>query len=226
MPNKVGNVDCTLCGDCVRACPHDNIELAARVPGAELLDDRRRSGIGRFRLRPDLAALFVVFTVGGLLNAFAMTGPAVAMSGAALAALFTAALAVPILILTRRRWIATAYALAPLGLGIWAGHYGFHFLTGALTIVPVAQAAAIDATGAAPLGEPLWQLVGMPSGSVFPIQIGVLLLGAAGSAGLTWATATGSRRRAVPGLVLVALIAAAAVWTFAQPMAMRGVGLM
>ena len=37
LPAKVGNLDCTLCFDCVRACPHDNIALASRAPGAELL---------------------------------------------------------------------------------------------------------------------------------------------------------------------------------------------
>ena len=47
LPSKVGNLDCTFCLDCVQACPHDNVALAARVPGAELLDLRRRSGIGR-----------------------------------------------------------------------------------------------------------------------------------------------------------------------------------
>ena len=34
LPAKVGNMDCTLCLDCVHACPHDNIALGARVPGA------------------------------------------------------------------------------------------------------------------------------------------------------------------------------------------------
>ena len=52
---KVGNLDCTFCLDCVHACPHDNIALMTRVPGIELLDTRRRSGIGRLAQRPDLA---------------------------------------------------------------------------------------------------------------------------------------------------------------------------
>jgi ferredoxin len=76
LPSKVGNLDCTLCFDCVRACPHDNIGLTSRVPGEELASDERRSGIGRLASRPDLAALAVLFTFGGLLNAFAMTGTA------------------------------------------------------------------------------------------------------------------------------------------------------
>ena len=33
LPAKVGNLDCTLCLDCVHACPHDNIALAVRAPG-------------------------------------------------------------------------------------------------------------------------------------------------------------------------------------------------
>ena len=74
LPLKVGNMDCTLCLDCVHACPHDNIALAGRVPGAELADSGRRSGIGRFAQRRDIAALAVVFTFGSLLNAFGMTG--------------------------------------------------------------------------------------------------------------------------------------------------------
>ena len=74
LPAKVGNLDCTLCFDCVQACPHDNIGLVTRTPGAELADARRRSGIGRLAQRRDLVALTVVFVFGGLLNAFAMIG--------------------------------------------------------------------------------------------------------------------------------------------------------
>ena len=31
VPQKVGNIDCTLCLDCVQACPHDNIGLLSRA---------------------------------------------------------------------------------------------------------------------------------------------------------------------------------------------------
>ena len=76
---KVGNLDCTMCLDCVHACPHDNIALVTRTPGAELLERGRRSGIGRLPQRADLAALAVVFTFAALVSAFAMTGPAYAI---------------------------------------------------------------------------------------------------------------------------------------------------
>jgi ferredoxin len=79
QPGKFGNMDCTFCLDCVRACPHDNVTLAPRLPGSELWEDRRRSGIGRFFERADLAALVVTFTFGALLNAFAMVSPVYAL---------------------------------------------------------------------------------------------------------------------------------------------------
>ena len=61
---KVGNLDCTFCLDCVYACPHGNVGLVGRMPGAELSADAPRSGVGRPSRREDWAALAVVFTFG------------------------------------------------------------------------------------------------------------------------------------------------------------------
>jgi ferredoxin len=211
LPSKVGNLDCTLCMDCVHACPHDNIALAPRIPGVELADSRRRSGIGRLSRRWDISALAVVFTFGALVNAFGMIGASRTTESAlstmlgtsseapALAIVFTAGLLVlPVVLLgaaaalTRRAAmdrartvlqiaVNFAYALVPFGFGMWLAHYGFHLLTGAFAIVPVVQRAAAQAAGTAVLGAPLWQLTGMRPGSVFPIQTGFILLGAIGS---------------------------------------------
>ena len=94
-------------------------------------------------------------------------------------------------------------------------------------MVPVTQAAAIDLLGFAALGEPLWRLVGMPPGAVFPIQLGFVLLGTAGSLALVHAASvreSPSRPwpESAPWLLFVAALAAATLWTLAQPMAMRG----
>jgi hypothetical protein len=121
-----------------------------------------------------------------------------------------------------------AYALVPVGLGVWIAHYGFHLLTGIMTAGPVAQSAAIDAFGRAALGEPSWSWVGMQPGSVFPIQLGFVLLGAAGSVALVRSIsrpgdASKPSLASAPWLVLVAILAATAVWILAQPMDMRAV---
>jgi polyferredoxin len=259
LPSKIGNMDCTLCLDCVHACPHDNIALTTRVPAMELLDPRRRSGIGRVAARPDIAALAAVFTFAALVNAFAMTAPAAAVERwfadlldvstetAPLGILYLIALvATPAVLLTsaaastrvavrdRARGLtatAMAYAIAlvPFGFGAWLAHYGFHLLTGVLTIVPVTQSAAIDLSGWAILGEPVWRLSGMPPGAVYPVQLGFVLLGACGAIGLAHATSLRdyperAGRASVPWILVVLLLAAASVWIIGQPMEMRGLG--
>ena len=75
QPRKSSNMDCTFCLDCIHACPHENIGIVASMPGGELWHDPRRSGIGRFSRRLDLAALCVVLVAGAFANAALMTGP-------------------------------------------------------------------------------------------------------------------------------------------------------
>ncbi len=77
QPAKSGNLDCTFCLNCVRACPQGNVGLMLVPPGRELWTDRRRSGIGRLSQRPDLAVLAVVLVFGALANAGAMVAPVV-----------------------------------------------------------------------------------------------------------------------------------------------------
>jgi hypothetical protein len=257
LPSKIGNLDCTFCLDCVKACPHDNVAIAVRLPGAELVDGKRRSGIGRLTARPDIAALAVLFAFGAQLNAFAMTGPAydlqhwlagslrILPEWAVLAAIFIAGLGVIPAILLGSAAAGTrllagggsaaggvvhyAAALVPFGFGVWLAHYGFHLLTGALTIVPVVQSTVLAAAGWAALGEPRWPWTGLQPGTVFPLQIGFVLLGTIGAL----AVARGISERehpARPGLatlpwaVLFSLLAAAGLWIFTQPMEMRGMG--
>jgi hypothetical protein len=213
MPAKVGNIDCTFCMDCVQACPHDNIVLAPRVPGLELADTRRRSGIGRLTQRRDLAALVVLFVFGALTNAFAMVTPVrrvefwiadlvgARSEAVILASVFASLIVVaPAVLLAGASWCARVltrdarpmfaltmryvYALVPFGFGVWLAHYGFHLLTGVLVVVPITQATAIDVFGRALLGEPLWRWAGMRPGAVFPIQMGLLALGTIGSLGV------------------------------------------
>jgi len=122
-----------------------------------------------------------------------------------------------------------AYGLVPFGFGMWLAHYGFHLLTGALTVVPVTQSAAIDLMGWAALGDPLWRWAGMRPGAVFPIQLGCILLGTFGSLAVMHDISLRDypdrpARATAPWGIVVLLLAATAIWVLFQPMEMRGIG--
>ncbi len=209
QPLKAGNMDCTFCLDCVHACPHDNVGVMGRVPGDELVIDPKRSGIGLFSRRKDLAALAIVFTFGALLNAFGMVSPIyvvekwlasamhVSHETPVLSVIFGFFLVLePLVLLGLAVWLTRgwgrieqpplriavrySYALVPLGFGMWLAHYGFHFFTGVLTFIPVTQ-SALASLGLHFLGDPRWTLTGIPVRFVQPIELCFIGLGFAGS---------------------------------------------
>jgi len=268
---KAGNMDCTFCLDCVHACPYDNIGLIARTPTAELWSDPWRSGIGRFSQRTDLAALVTVLTFGAYLNAFAMIRPVYALQEGLARLLKTASptpglllifaiglLLLPAVLLgaasalTRiqvaplaslaeiaRRYV---WALVPMGFGMWLAHYAFHFLTGALTIVPVMQSFLADVGIYG--GELRWDLGPIvPQSWLFPIEAALLYLGATGSiiaaVRIAQSHLTGIRRQtgkrngpnaalaaAGPWMLLTLILLGFGIWILVQPMEMRGTMMM
>jgi ferredoxin len=254
QPRKVGNMDCTFCLDCVHACPHDNVGILGRLPGTELLAGPIRSGIGYFSRRKDLAVLAMVFTFGALLNAFGMVSPVYALEGwlgrvlhlgreaPVLGIIFAFFLILePVLMLglaawATRTWAASqrallplvvryTYGLVPLGFGMWLAHYGFHFLTGLYTIIPVTQ-SALASVGWPVFGQPRWTLTGLPSNIVEVIEIGFLLLGLAGSLMVTYGLAEDDSPRQpmrafLPWAVVGLALWVASMWLMFQPMEMR-----
>ena len=256
LPRKIGNLDCTLCLDCVYACPHDNVGLLTRMPGAELQNVKTRSGIGRIENRFDFTTLAVVFTFGAILNAFAMISPVYALERwiaeatglrvewPILAGIFAFGLVLePAILLGGAATLTTritrprqsvfevlnrfARSLLPIGFGVWLAHYGFHFLTGWMTVIPVAQNAALQSFGWPMLGQPKWQLGGLPESIVFPIEVGFMCLGLAGSWSIAWSIAKALAPQRTwtcfaPWGALHLLLFATAVWIMTQPMDMRG----
>jgi ferredoxin len=256
QPRKVGNLDCTFCLDCVYACPHDNVGILTRIPAAELEDDGPRSGLGTITRRFDMTALAVVFLFGALLNAFAMISPVYVLEQSIadftglrvewpiLGAIFTVALVLePAILLGGAAWltrrntrkeepllsIVNQYArtLFPLGFGIWLAHYGFHFFTGCLTVIPVAQNAAVQTFGSPLLGEPRWQLAGLPESVVFPMEVGFMSLGLIGSLTVAWAVSHRFAPSRVwgsfwPWAILHVALFIAGISIMTQPMDMRG----
>jgi hypothetical protein len=126
-------------------------------------------------------------------------------------------------------WVTRyAYALVPLGFGVWLAHYGFHFLTGFWTLVPVSQSFAADMVGSPLLGAPRWELGPLlPRGWLYPLELGFLALGWFGSLLVAHQLAEQDAgpdawRAALPWAVLLTILFAFAIWLMGQPMEMRG----
>ncbi len=184
LPRKVGNLDCTLCLDCVHACPHDNIGILPVTPGRHFGNEANDSGIGRLKDRPDLAALILVLVFGAFANAGGMVapvqagqkaltsllglpGPLASTTAYYLIALVAApSLAFGLAIAIDQRWGEGAsnwwetptrfsYSLVPLGFAMWLAHYNFHLLTSCWTVIPAAQ-RFVEGLGWHFLGKPEW----------------------------------------------------------------------
>jgi cytochrome c oxidase assembly factor CtaG/ferredoxin len=185
VPAKAGNLDCTLCMDCVKACPTDNIGIFAGSPVRDLTRDPVRSSIGRLSRRADIAAVAIVIVSAAFASAAAMVAPVsgildhfrslVASQAVDLAANFFLDALCPALLglflvvavwagrrnidghtPRREHFCRFALALLPLGLGMWAAHLLFHLATGWATLDPVLHQAALDFSVHG-LARPQWQ---------------------------------------------------------------------
>ncbi|MCP4167647.1 MAG: FesM [Chloroflexi bacterium] len=251
VPRLQSNLDCIFCLDCARACPHDNVALAARFPLRELSQ-------GVWPQRWDVAFLALLFVGASLANAFGMVPPVyelqaglmswLPMLGNGLSLLFIfgflelllpATLGLSAAWLSQRlsgtddslRLVFTRYvpALVPLGFTIWLAHYGFHFATGALTIIPVFQNFLID-HGILMLGVPDWSLAAiLPFRWLLPLEMLAIGIGFMGSLYVLneRASATHTRqsdmiKALLPWIILALALALAAIYLFSMPMEMRG----
>jgi hypothetical protein len=123
-----------------------------------------------------------------------------------------------------------ALALVPLGLSMWSAHVLFHLLTGWSSLWPVAQRAAGD-LGLHALGTASWGLVSplVSADAMLRLQILLLDLGLLVSLYVGWRIVRGAgvglrltRGPLVPWVTVAVSLYAVGVWTFLQPMAMRG----
>lgn len=258
VPTIQSNMNCTLCLDCVKACPYDNVALATRIPGNELFRQT-------WRHRLDLAWLAIVAAFIALGNAFGMTPPVYRLevqlanllnteSEALVLGLlyFLGAVAGPLLLVYAVAWLSRqftsggpnrelslhrlvmrhAYSFVPLGFAIWLAHYLFHFLIGAMTIVPAFQTFFQRTLNWPIFGEPNWQLATLfvPATSTVQLLQSIITYGGLLAAlTLSLRTASNTQRNgrralleALPWLILLIGLAVASGATFLLPMEMRG----
>lgn len=254
VPQIKSNLDCVFCLDCARACPHDNVALAARKPLIELTSDA-------WPRRWDVAFLALVFAFAAVGNAFGMVPPVYTLETRLAELLGTGSEALILLIIfgtilfvlpaafgigaawlsrqadaahrtTPLRVVFARYApvVVPLGFGIWFAHYWFHFASGALSLVPVAQSFLLD-HGIALLGrQPAWMLGPiMPDSWLIVLELAGVLVGLLASLLVLSRKASAAshdertaRKVMLPWLALLILLALAAVAVFMLPMEMRG----
>jgi polyferredoxin len=215
QPKKVGNLDCTFCLDCVKACPHDNVGLIAIAPAKTLLAGTYRSSVGRLTRRLDWIVLMTLVTFGAFVNAAGMTDPVMmwehgwharlgihAMPWIVAGFVLAGTIVAPALLFSLCGMLSMgikteaaikkfSILLAPLGVGMWSAHIAFHALGG---FVP----------------------------NVTPLEIMLLDGGVLLTLYLIWRVGQGSVRITAPWISLAIALYCVGLWIFFQPMQMRG----
>jgi cytochrome c oxidase assembly factor CtaG/polyferredoxin len=252
LPEKRSNADCTLCMDCVKACPHDNIGILPRSMTQDVLASEPTSSLGRLSRRTDVAAVALVLVVAGFANAAAMVGPGVSFLAVAgrrvpwlatgtggfvgvLAGMLLAAGVVWLVSQSVRSggrggeaFCRGALALVPLGMGMWAAHLLFHLLMGVPGLLPLVQQAGQD-FGLHWTSAPQWSSTTsvLQGNGLLQLQLLFLDGGLLLSLYLVWRMVASTR--VVRRLLEVAPLALFTValygfgfWLLLQPMQMRG----
>lgn len=152
-PGLVKNVNCGLCLECVRTCPHDNIAFNLRAPGADLLQPRGRKLDEAFKGFIMLGSSLVYITVmlgpwGALKTAAYSVGSVPWLIYAASFLLFVLAVVPGGFLLAvgaglrlsrsdvplRKAFTHLAYVLVPLGLAAWIA-FSFSFVFASFSYV-------------------------------------------------------------------------------------------
>ena len=184
QPRKSGNMDCTFCLDCIKACPHDNVGIHcgasregldrrfAKIFGQAICEASRfgRSGSG-FDLRsvcqcsrhgrassqrnlPDREDALNFSSDLGIVTLLSVL--CLILLPAALAGAAAACSSAIAGNSLRENFCRFSMSLAPLGFGMWLAHFVFHLFTAALTPIPVAERIANDL--ALRTAEPGWSV--------------------------------------------------------------------
>ena len=245
------NTYCTLCTECVRACPHDNIALNLRPPGTDLFR--------KDRFQWDEAVLAIVLLALTSFHGLTMTPMWVdwnhtlrADTGLGPKAVFTVLMALMVAAPVGLFWLAArtaaglneatgvttarvfkgfACAVIPVALFYHLAHNVMHFFMEAGTIVPL-------------LSDPLghgWDLFGTANLTVGPllsmnavwwIQILCILIGHLFSVAAAdrlarrlYASPRAARTALIPFLIVMVFYSLLSTWLIAQPMDMRVSGM-
>ena len=249
QPRKSGTMDCTFCLDCVKACPHENVGILAVPPGCDIIADPRRSSVGEYSRRRDLASLVLVFVFAAFANVAAMLFPVREMeeavrrifgpqvAGLVWFSVFVFCVVILPLGLARLcgRFSSAAaghgrpgstgglvFALIPMGFAMWVAHITFHVFTGALTPWPIIVRVARDLGMRSAM--PAWDVAIAPFDGLVGLQILFLNAGLLFSLWILWRKSCALSGWALPVFLPWAAVATAlyiaGVWLTFQPLDM------
>ncbi|MBI4728834.1 MAG: 4Fe-4S binding protein [Acidobacteria bacterium] len=230
------NRDCNLCANCIKSCPRGSIRLELRKPTAEFWATRKP--------RLEVASLAIVLVGVVLVQNLTMLGiydtilgwtssvTASASTSVNFSLVFLVAMAAPVALLLATSWVSArlgggsvrrnftrfGYALIPLDLAGHIAHNLLHLLGEGLA-VPKAVVTQLGRTWTG--GTAL-----LSTATIQVLQYAVLGAGVVATvyAAYRIARSGGARtnvRALVPQLAMIAVLVAANVYLFSQPMAHR-----
>ncbi len=249
QPKKAGNLDCTFCMDCVKACPHENVALLPVTPASTITVDPYRSSIGRLSKRTDFAALVLLIVFGAFVNAAGMVEPVMAwehswhaklgvnmMPMIVAAFVCVGAVLAPAVAIALCAWLNRLagckfriadvarrfiFTLVPVGVAMWAAHLLYHMATGWSAPWQLVQRMI-----ARPVATPIMPFV---PAWLTPAQIILLDAGLLLTLYVGWRVAKqySDRARTVialltPWAALACALYGTGIWILFQPMQMRG----
>jgi polyferredoxin len=256
VPQIRSNMDCTFCLDCARACPHNNVALAVRSPLRELGNVAawpKRWDLGFLVISLAFMGMFNAFGMVSPIYDFLdgvarITG--IQARGIQLLILFLLGnLSAPALLSFGAAWLSVklaqttrpaalrltfasfAPAFVPIGLGIWVAHYGYHFLTGVLAIIPVFQNFLLDNHLTVFGTTPNWSLSGIASLPQIGLFQAVALIGGylislvvlLRLASRLYRRRGSAQRAILPWVFLMAAMMLFTLWVLSKPMDMRDI---
>jgi ferredoxin len=233
------NANCSLCANCIKACPNDAVQIRFRTPTSELW----------FVRNPKVEESFLAMAIMGIVliqnitmlsiwnDALAWISATTGITNSAVifTVAFAVAVATPVGALTLASWVAArhnpestwtnfarfGYALIPLDIAAHLAHNMFHLLAegGSVLYTTAGLFGAGGAEGSAALAG---------SSTILAVQFLLLAAGVAASLYTVRRIAHGRyratrqrRTTALPYLALVAALAAVNVYLFLLPMAHR-----
>lgn len=233
------SANCTLCANCIKACPNDAIQVRTRKPLSELW----------FLDKPKVEESFLAMAIMGIvliqnltmlsiwkdLLAWIEATTGVTSYPLIFTVAFVIAVSVPVGLLALASRVASGrnlentltnfarfgYALIPLDIAAHLAHNLFHLLAeGGLMVSTVASLFGLEAGNVSP------QLVS--SSTILVLQMVILALGVAGSAytvrritNRRYGSVSRRRSTSIPIMVLLGILTTINVYLFLLPMAHR-----